>query len=82
MALSEDARKVWKSKGGSSLLGTMLGQHQMTDEGQAALAALKAMNGLERARAEAVLEGEALEPNADAAAGRDATAGDPPGAEG
>ena len=82
MALSEEARKVWRSSGGRSLLGVMLGQEPMSAEGQAALAELKAMTEVERARAKAVLEIEAPPSNADAAAGRDVAAGDQPGAEG
>lgn len=81
MALSDEARKVWKSKGGASLFGTMLGQHPMTDEGQAALAELKAMNRARLAREKAAAESGAPPPNDDAAAVRDATAGDQPGAE-
>lgn len=81
MAMSEEARKVWKSKGGASLLRTMLRQQPMTEEGQAALAELKVMNELERARERAASENKAPPPNADAVAGRDAAAGDQPGAK-
>lgn len=49
MAMSEQARKVWKSEAGGSLMGAMLGQHPMTPEGQAALDEIKAMNEAMRA---------------------------------
>jgi len=53
MKMSEEARKVWKTKAGGSLMGAMLGQHPMTPEGQAALDEIKAMNEAMRAEKQA-----------------------------